>query len=182
MKEQENKKLHMAIAALGTDKPGLVSNITQMIYECGCDLEDSRMIAMSGEFALIIKVSGVWNAVAKLESSLGSLEHSLNLKVVCKRIGQQQATPRLLPYAIDVVAMDHPGIVYNLANFISEHGINIEEMSTSCYSAAHTGTPMFSVHMKIGIPAQTHIADLREKFIDYCDDLNLDALMEPVKY
>ena len=35
--------------------------------------------------------------------------------------------------------------------------------------------------LAIGIPANTHIALLREEFLDFCDDLNLDAVMEPIK-
>ena len=86
-----------------------------------------------------------------------------------------------MPYGVDVVAMDHPGIVNKLAGFFAERDINIEDMSTSTYSAAHTGTPMFAVHMTVGIPASTHIATLREEFMDYCDGLNLDAVLEPLK-
>jgi glycine cleavage system transcriptional repressor len=35
--------------------------------------------------------------------------------------------------------------------------------------------------MTVGIPADIHIAGLREEFMDYCDDLNLDAVLEPLK-
>jgi glycine cleavage system transcriptional repressor len=38
---------------------------------------------------------------------------------------------------------------------------------------------MFKVNLTIGIPAETHIPGLRGEFLDYCDDLNLDALFEP---
>jgi glycine cleavage system transcriptional repressor len=77
--------------------------------------------------------------------------------------------------------MDQPGIVHSLANFFSSRGITIEELVTRGYNAPHTGTPMFSVNMAIGIPATMHIAMLREEFMDFCDELNLDAVMEPVK-
>jgi glycine cleavage system transcriptional repressor len=40
---------------------------------------------------------------------------------------------------------------------------------------------MFSVHMTVGIPSEMHIAGLREEFMDYCDALNLDAVLEPLK-
>jgi len=82
---------------------------------------------------------------------------------------------------VDVVALDHPGIVYRLAEFFSSRDINIEELSTATYAAAHTGTPMFSVHMTVNVPASMHIASLREEFMDFCDELNLDAVLEPVK-
>ena len=47
---------------------------------------------------------------------------------------------------------------------LAEKNINIEDMTTSSYAAAHTGTPMFSVRMSIGIPADIHIAALRDEF------------------
>jgi glycine cleavage system transcriptional repressor len=34
---------------------------------------------------------------------------------------------------------------------------------------------MFALHMTIGIPADFNIAQLREAFMETCDDLNLDA-------
>jgi len=34
---------------------------------------------------------------------------------------------------------------------------------------------------KIGIPASKSIAELRESFMDFCDNLNLDAVLEPLK-
>jgi glycine cleavage system transcriptional repressor len=103
------------------------------------------------------------------------------MTIICKRTGERSRNEQKLPYAVDVIAMDHPGIVNKLAGFFAERGINIEDMATTTYAAAHTGTPMFSVHMTVGIPSDTHIATLREEFMDYCDGLNLDAVLEPVK-
>ena len=77
--------------------------------------------------------------------------------------------------------MDQPGIVHNLAKFFSQRQINIQEMLTSSYAAAHSGTPMFSVHMTVEVPASIQIAALREEFMDFCDQLNLDAVIEPIK-
>jgi glycine cleavage system transcriptional repressor len=41
---------------------------------------------------------------------------------------------------------------------------------------------MFSVQMSINIPANVHISGLREEFMEFCDQLNVDAIMEPVKH
>ena len=40
---------------------------------------------------------------------------------------------------------------------------------------------MFSLHVTISVPTNTSIAALRGEFMDLCDQLNLDAVMEPVK-
>jgi glycine cleavage system transcriptional repressor len=35
--------------------------------------------------------------------------------------------------------------------------------------------------MTISVPTNVSIAGLRGEFMDFCDHLNLDAIMEPVK-
>ncbi len=44
-----------------------------------------------------------------------------------------------------------------------------------------TGAKMFSLHMMVNIPSDSSIASIRGDFIEFCDRLNLDAIMEPVK-
>ena len=175
------QKTFLVISALGEDHPGIVNALSKAILEHGCNIEDSRMTVLGGEFAAILLVEGKWNTLAKVENVLPELGRQLGMTIMSKRTGERAVGGNLLPYAVDVISMDHPGIVNNLAGFFAERRINIEDMTTSTYAAAHTGTPMFAVHMTVGIPADQHIAGLREEFMDYCDGLNLDAVLEPLK-
>jgi glycine cleavage system transcriptional repressor len=54
-------------------------------------------------------------------------------------------------------------------------------MNTSSYAAAHTGTQMFAVRMTVGIPSDLQISGMRDEFMEFCDSMNLDAVLEPVK-
>jgi glycine cleavage system transcriptional repressor len=38
------------------------------------------------------------------------------------------------------------------------------------------------VQMMINVPASLHISALREEFMEFCDQLNIDAIIEPVKH
>ncbi len=175
------KKNYLVISALGKDQPGIVDKLSKIILEDKCNIVDSRMTVLGGEFAILLMVEGNWNTLTKLEDALPKQGLKLGLTVISKRTKERQSGTNTLPYAIDVVAMDHPGIVHNLANFFSERHINIEDLVTSSYAAAHTGTPMFAVHMSIGIPAEMHIAGLRDDFLEFCDSMNLDAALDPIK-
>jgi len=175
------KKNYLVISALGKDQPGIVDKLSKIILEDECNIVDSRMTVLGGEFAILLMVEGNWNTLTKLEDALPKQGEKLGLTVISKRTNERQSKSKTLPYAIDVVAMDHPGIVHNLANFFSERSINIEDLVTSSYAAAHTGTPMFAVHMSIGIPAEMHIAGLRDDFLEFCDAMNLDAALDPIK-
>lgn len=176
-----NNQNYLVISALGKDRPGIVKSLSKKILDDGCNITDSRMTVLGGEFAIQLLVEGQWNTLAKLENALPELQDELELTIIAKRTESHNRNNDLLPYMVEVIAMDHPGIVNKLAEFFSDRNINIQDMNTSSYAAAHTGTQMFSVHMHVGIPAQTHIAGLREDFMEYCDTLNLDAIIEPIK-
>ncbi|OGS95660.1 MAG: glycine cleavage system protein R [Gallionellales bacterium RIFCSPLOWO2_02_FULL_57_47] len=171
---------YLMITASGEDKVGLVDQLSSKISESGCNIEESRMAVLGGQFALIMLISGPWNALSKLEGQMDALGGKLGLTIIHNRTHKRGRTPAA-PYNVEVVAMDHPGIVHSLSAFFSRNGINIEELQTDTYPAPHTGTPMFSVTMTVGIPAGTHIPTLRGNFLDYCDDLNLDVIFEPVR-
>ncbi len=171
----------LVISAIGSDRPGLVAELSEIVLNAGCNIEDSRMSVLGGEFALIMLASGKWNSIAKLESALPAAGQRLGLTVTSRRTQQRPQDSAAVPYSVEVVSLDHPGIVNQLAGFFSSRGINIHDLYTGSYRAAHTGTPMFSLTMTIEVPADTHIAALREQFMEFCDQLNLDAVMEPVK-
>lgn len=171
----------LVISALGEDRPGLVSELSETILNTGCNIEDSRMSILGGEFALIMMVSGAWNNIAKLEDLLPVSQEKLGLIITGRRTESRKLTKQEVPYSIEVVSLDHPGIVQQIAGFFSKRKINIHDMYTSSHRAAHTGSPMFTLSMTIEIPAATHISTLRDQFMEFCDELNLDAIMEPIK-
>ncbi len=181
MNQSLNRTSHMAIAALGEDRPGIVNDLSLAIFNSGCNIADSRMTVLGGDFAILLLISGNWNNLAKLEGQLPKLQERLNLTITARRTEPRLEEVLLLPYSVEVIALDHPGIVYRLSNFFANRGITIHDLNTSSYAAAHTGTPMFAVNMTIDIPAEIHIGALRDEFMSFCDELNLDSLIEPIK-
>lgn len=171
----------LVITALGKDRPGIVDKLSETITNCDCNIVDSRMTVLGGEFAVILLVSGKWNQLAKLEDALQNLRDALDLTITSKRTETGEKATNLMPYTVEVISIDHPGIVYELAHFFSKQNINIQELNTTRYSAAHTGTPMFAVHIIANIPADTHVATLRDEFLDFCESQNMDATIEPMK-
>lgn len=171
----------LVITASGQDQVGLVERFSSRITESGCNIEESRMAVLGGQFAIIMRVAGAPGALSRLESELAASGQQLGLTIIHSRTQERQGRQAVIPYAVEVVALDHPGIVHSLARFFAERGINIEELQTDTYPAPHTGAPMFSVSMSVGIPVEARVPKLRVDFIDYCDALNLDATFEPVR-
>ena len=180
MKTDEIKSNYLVISSIGSDKPGIVNELAKACSLNQCNIIDSRMTILGGEFAVIMMVSGASDAISKLENVLPELSNSLNLTTTIKHTQERNKTPALA-YTVNVVALDNPGIVHDIANFFSTQNINIDELQTGTYSAPHTGTQMFNLSMTIRISSDTHIASLRESFMEFCDDINLDAAIEPLR-
>lgn len=171
----------IVISALGSDRTGLIYDLTRVVLDCAGNIVDSRMSAFGNEFAMLLLVSGNWHTLAKLENEIKKLSESSGITINLRRTEQRPLRKDVVTYSVDVVALDQPGIVHHLAGFFSSRGIDIADLNTHSYAAAHTGAPMFSVQMIVHIPGKIHIAALREEFMDLCDQLNLDAILEPLK-
>ena len=169
----------LVITALGDDRPGIVDELSNALFRHKLNIEDSRMSVLGGEFAVLLLVSGEQASIDDFVADTASLEQSLNMKILVKVTSSTGSKQSMVPYTVEVVAIDHPGIVHKLASFFSSRQINIVDLHTERYAAAHTATPMFSVNMTIGIPTEMSIKALRDEFINMCDELNLDASMTP---
>jgi glycine cleavage system transcriptional repressor len=172
---------YLIINAISGDRTGLVYDLTRVVLEGGGNIVESRMSALGSEFAMLLLVAGNWHAVAKLEAELKRLNDAGSMSISVRRTEQRSARTDVLTYTVDAVCLDQAGIVHNLAGFFSSRGIDIAELTTRSYAAAHTGAPMFSVQMTVYIPSRIHVSALREEFMDLCDHMNLDAILEPAK-
>ncbi len=138
------------------------------------------MTTLGSEFAMLLLVSGNWHTLSRLEQDLDKLHKSNDLQVSIRKTDARPTEEDRMPYAVDVVALDQQGIVFNLANFFASRDIEIADVATSSYAAAHTGAPMFSVQMTVNVPSSIHVAQMRDEFYDLCDEMNLDGVVEAI--
>ena len=171
----------LVLSLLGPDRPGLVTQVTQHVAESGCNLEASRMVVLSGYTCMAVTASGNWKTLATLEGRLERLERESGLVVTARRGPLAEAGEAAMAYAVDVIALDAPGLLHGLANFFATRGVNLRDVQSRVYTAQQTGARMFAANIVIDIPAAQHLATLRGEFMDFCDELNLDGVLEPIK-
>jgi glycine cleavage system transcriptional repressor len=171
----------IALSAIGSDRTGMVHDLTRVIADCGGNIVESRMSALGSEFVMGLLLSGNWHSLAKIETEIKKLGDGGEISVLARRTEQRAVRADMLPYSVDIVCLDQSGIVSSVSGFFSSRGVDIAELDTRSYAAAHTGAPMFSLRLVINVPSRIHLGVLREEFMDFCDHLNLDAILEPVK-
>jgi len=173
---------HLLINAYTTHPESPLLSVTRRIADSGCNLADARLSTVGRDVSVTTLATGSWDAIAKLEAMLARLEREESMKLVWYRTEAKQIQSNLLPYIVEVIAADKPGILFQLADFFDRQGITIENLQSTRYQAMQTGAEMFSAQITIGVPSNMHIAALRDDFLEFCDHLNLDAIMDPMKF
>jgi glycine cleavage system transcriptional repressor len=173
---------YLLINAFATHPESPLLSVSRRIADSGCNLVDARLATVGRDVSVLALAMGSWDAVAKLESALSRLEREEGFRLVWYRTGTKTPQSNLLPYIVEVVAADKPGILFQLADFFDRQGITIENLNCSRYRAMQTGADMFSAQITVGIPSSMHIAALRDDFLEFCDHLNLDAILDPMKF
>ena len=171
----------IVISALGQDKPGIVNALSKSVLDCGGNIAESRMTRLGDEFALIMLVEGVEDSISTVEKTMQDMNAADALTIITKRTVLKVSQEQCMPYHVNVICMDQPGIVHDITDFIARKKINIEELETSNYAAAHTGTQMFALDMSISIPSSINTSQFKQDILAFCDELNLDAAVEPIK-
>lgn len=172
---------YLVVSILGPDQPGSLNELLKAIASSGCNVMDSRVRILGQELTATLLISGSWNEIAKLEATLPAVSSKLDLGMQMRRTESRTFEEKLLPYNIYISTLDSPGIIAKITQFFTGERIAINELYTDAYLAPYTNAPMVTVTMSISVPAKMLIADLREQFMLFCDDHNLDVIMEPQK-
>lgn len=176
-----NDNFLLASAIASPDQSPLLG-LCKRVADCGCNVAEARVAALGAELSVQVLAQGPWDAIAKLETALAKMDRNGEMRLVQFRTSAKQQQSNCLPYIVEVIASDKPGILFQLAEFFANRNISIEQLHSTRYQAMQTGADMFSAQITIGIPSNMHLAALRDDFLEFCDGLNLDAIMDPMKF
>jgi glycine cleavage system transcriptional repressor len=168
------------VTAIGSDRVGIVDDLTTAILEKQCNIEESRMAVLGGEFAVMLLLSGSPEDIEALIEASQAIAKDLDLHISMKPTVAPQTKPQMRPYMIESVSLDTPGIVHAITALLRRYGINIENLETDTTAAPWTGAPMFVMRARISVPQDVSLATLREEIETLETEQNLDIKLTPV--
>jgi len=180
-KKLSRKKMQLAITALGHHQTNFITEILPAIRDCKCTILEIRLSRLAQSTATYLLISGNWNQIAKFESTLDIIQRRLDIKIHTLRPEQKDKPKECLPYSLETISLDRDNVTEAITSFLSDREIDIEEITGSCYQAPYIQTSVFSTKFVVLVPPQVHLLSLREEFLDFCDRLNIDAILEPIK-
>lgn len=176
----EANKQYAVVSTIGKDRIGIVDDLSDSILEMECNVEESRMAVLGGEFAIILLISGkpdyLDNLVAKLPKTL----EEIGLRAEVKLTTAPRPDTESRPYMLECVSLDTPGIVHSVSSLLRKHNINVEAMETDTASAPWTGAPLFILRARVSIPSTESLSRIRDEIDDLASEQDLDITIKPV--
>ena len=169
------------LTAFCKDRPGIVAAISQVIYDNGCNLEDSAMTSLADEFAMILLVAPLsGNNIKALEERLTQecrrLEREQGITAFIRPVEASADQPArdLKLKNITVEGLDQAGIVYKVSRYLADHKVNIATLNTRMVPSPESGAALYHMELAVQIPAGTDLAELEAGLVAIGDDLNVD--------
>lgn len=173
------------VTALGQDRPGIVAGVTKVLYDLGCNLEDSAMTRLEGEFAIMLIFSTVKRRSPEtLRRAFRALERG-KLAVHLRRLTRSETRrPRArgVPYLISVYGADRPGIVYRVSSQLARAGVNITDVQThrSPASGARKRS-LYVMLLEVEWPAKRSVSALSRQLKAVAKRLKVQVTLRPVE-
>lgn len=176
MDDTRKARSYYVLTALGTDRPGIVAEATEFLERHGCNVEESRMAILGGEFGLLMLVSVDQERAGTISNDIPKFAESSGLDVRWKMTKPPEVHrhPDALPYSLTAYGLDHEGIVHAISQALYDMGVNIVSAATSTYPAPVSGAPLFQMEMEIDVPQGLKIPALRDALEKVAQEQNTD--------
>jgi glycine cleavage system transcriptional repressor len=171
---------YAVITAVGPDTIGIMDRLAETVASLGANIEETRASILGGEFAVIMLVTGSQGIAGLLGAKLQATGTSMSLSITVKQT-KSPATPKGLPYIIESISLDTPGIVRAVSGVLKSSGINIEDLETSVLAAPLSGSPMFTMRIGINITPGSRLNALKEDLSRIAAEHDLDIEIRALK-
>jgi glycine cleavage system transcriptional repressor len=165
------------MTAFGQDRPGIVADVTKLLFENGCNLEDTTMTQLADEFTLILLFTCQNREIEELLlRECRRLERDKGISAFLRPLQKRQETGRggFWTCVLHVEGEDQAGIVYKISQFLADRGLNICNLQSVVKSSPGSGTTIYVMDIHVQVPEATSRALVQAGLSAVADDLNVD--------
>jgi len=149
---------HFALTIIGRDRPGIVSQVTEILFHGGFNIADSSCSILGGQFSMILIISNPeFSSPEEFNETFKPLEEN-NLSVYIRTLKPGGETRLELDGELCIISVygaDKPGIVYQVAKELGDRNINITDLNTKLVGKKEN--PVYVMMLEAMLPENTEI-------------------------
>lgn len=174
-------KSYYAVFVLGTDKIGIVADITRALFELGANINDSSHTIIGNQFAMLLLISTTpGSTVEKIKDSFKEVSEKRNLTIHVHQLQDEDiyrktSDPGQL-CVIHLYGADKPGIVFQVTNLLAKNNVNITDLSTRRFGTE--GNPIYIMYLEAEVPYDVDTRKLGQDLNKIASDLNVEIKYE----
>ena len=167
---------YLVLTAMGADRTGIVSELTKLASECGCNILDSRMALFGVEFSFIMLLNGDARAINQIESKLPAVAHSLELITMMKRTSDYKSHNYTQHYQANYAGIDQPGVLKAVTAFFATRKIDLSSLKSEIDIKTNT----MKASILFALTQSTSIDELEKEFIELCEQIAVQGCIKKV--
>jgi glycine cleavage system regulatory protein len=167
----------IVLTVVSDDHPGIVEKLSDVLARHGGNWTESSMMTLAGKFAGILLAHVPETAADEFIAELATLGAS-GIEVVATRSDSKAAEAGAREITLELVGQDRPGIVHEITEVLSRHGVNVQELETTVQSASMSGESLFLAHARMFLPAGADMDALREELENLANELMVDISLD----
>jgi glycine cleavage system transcriptional repressor len=170
----------LAVSAIGADRPGIVASVTGVLYQHGCNLEDTEMAVLRGHFAMMLIVSAPDSLTAEALEQALTEAIGTDLVVAVRAIDDSvPASPAGDRWSVAVYGADRPGIVHGVTSLLADAGANVLDLETRVIGDA--ARPVYAMLLEITVPPDVDGDGLAARLIEHGRAVGVECTMRPAE-
>jgi glycine cleavage system transcriptional repressor len=164
-----NRMPHVALSAIGRDRPGIVAAVSEALLDHQGNVEDSTMSILRGHFTMMLIVSLPDRAdLDLLRERLEQVRERLDLEAVTlSAITEVHAQSETASHILSVYGIDHPGILHAVSSTLAERRVGITDLTTRVLEGGED-TPLYAMMLEIAVPEGVDVGSLEERLLQVC--------------
>ncbi|MEE9218943.1 MAG: ACT domain-containing protein [Acidobacteriota bacterium] len=175
-------KKWFTLSAIAQDRPGMVADLAEFIYECNCNLEDSSMSQLGSQFAVLLLLSSTSEeAGSRLSAGAKRLEWEKQFTVFIRTLEREPMRSKpygVTSYRVETSGLDKAGIVARVARVLAQQDASICDMTTEVLPAVQSGTPVYHMSMEVDVPNRVSEATLRRLLEEVAASLQIEVILK----
>jgi glycine cleavage system transcriptional repressor len=166
-----------AVTVIGNDRPGIVAGITRVLFEVGCNLEDVTSTILRGHFAMMLVIrTPPGTTPSTIEKALSPVADDLGLVITARSVDEVTSDVADATHMVSVYGADRPGIVFRVAQLLSELGVNVTDLTSRVLG--EDAAPVYALMLEVAAPADL---DLNTALTDVARELGVEVSVHPVE-
>ena len=165
----------VVITATGKDKPGLITEITELITNAKGNIVDIEAFSMRGLFAIfmIVDCCAISISLENLRRKLIDLGKNIDLDVNLEPLPSSQRKSGKNLVLLTTLGKDQIGIVAKISRFLSENNANIERIRMIAYGQLNAMEILIDIK-DISLPIENFKAELSRE----CKKVGQDVVFQ----